>query len=206
MKTELNDFLTRHDACRDGLSRLAATGAATPEEAWTRADARDLVWAVTRPGVMGSDQRRRFLAEAVLAPVEHLLTDERSLNILRKLRTNKPITQEDAVASYAARAAAYAASSWAAAASASASSYAAIRASDAAYAAASSYAASSRAASSYAAYAASSRAAAAAAAWAAACAAANEAAYAAAARTAAAWSAQARWIRNNFVLTDLNIN
>jgi len=56
-------FLTRNRVCSDGLDRLAATGAKTPEEAFERADASDLVWAVTRPGVMGSDQRRRFLAE-----------------------------------------------------------------------------------------------------------------------------------------------
>ena len=102
---KLTEFLTRNRACAEGLSRLAATGAATPEEAWIRADALDLIWAVTRHGVMSDDQRRRFLAEAVLAPVEDLLTDERSKNILRKLRTNEQITQEDKAAAYAAWAA-----------------------------------------------------------------------------------------------------
>ena len=144
MTDKLTYFLTRHHACREGLDRLATTGAKTLEEAFERADARDLVWAVTRQGVMSEDQRRRFLAEAVLAPIELLLTDERSKNILRKLRTNERVTQEDkAAASRAARAAAEA--SWAAA---------------------------SRAA---------------------------------AAADATAWAAQAKWIRDNFVLTDLNI-
>ena len=78
MADKLTSFLTRHNACIDVLARLAATGAATPEETFERADDRDLVWAVTRPGVMSADQRRRFLSEAVLAPIEHLLTDELS--------------------------------------------------------------------------------------------------------------------------------
>ena len=95
MDAELKNFLTRHHACSDVLDRLATTGAKTLEEAWARADARDLIWAVTRPGVMSPEQRRKFLAEAVLAPIEHLLIDERSKNILQKLRTNEQIMQED---------------------------------------------------------------------------------------------------------------
>ena len=193
MTDKLKGFLTRHDACREGLSRLAATGAATPEEAWARADARDLVWAVTRPGVMSDDQRRKFLAEAVLAPVEDLLTDERSKNILRKLRINEQITQDDKNAAWASRAASYAASSRAAAAAA----------------AASSYAASSRAAAAAAADAAADAAwSAARAAWADAAMRASDAAREARAAAAAdaAREAQARWIRENFVLNELNIN
>ena len=95
MDAELKNFLTRIYAGPEVLDRLATTGAKTLEEAWARADARDLIWAVTRPGVMSPEQRRKFLAEAVLAPIEHLLTDERSKNILQKLRTNEQITQDD---------------------------------------------------------------------------------------------------------------
>ncbi|MFA7177746.1 MAG: hypothetical protein WC114_10895 [Smithellaceae bacterium] len=170
---KLKEFLTRNHACSEVLDRLAATGAKTLEEAWARADARDLVWAVTRPGVMSEEQRRRFLAEAILAPVEDLLTDERSKNILRKLRTNEQITQEDKDAAASARDAADAA--------AEAAAYAAAAAAEAA---------------AYAADAAS---------WAAAAAAAVAAAAAAAASAAWARAAQARWIRDNFALTDLNI-
>ena len=181
MMYKLTSFLTRNHASREVLSRLAATGAKTPEEAWARANARDLVWAVTRPGVMSDDQRRRFLSEAVLAPIEHLLTDERSKNILQKLRTNEPITAADRwAASQAAEAAADAYASWAASwAAADAASWAA-----ASWAwAAASWAAASQAA--------------------AAVAKAEDAdAYAS---WAAAREAQARWLRNNFVLTDLNI-
>ena len=95
MNAELKNFLTRIYAGPEVLDRLATTGAKTLEEAWARADARDLIWAVTRPGVMSPEQRRKFLAEAVLAPIEHLLIDERSKNILQKLRTNEQIMQED---------------------------------------------------------------------------------------------------------------
>ena len=167
MNHELTSFLTRHRACTEGLSRLAVTGSATPEEAWERADAIDLIWAVTRPGVMSEEQRRKFLAEAVLAPIEHLLTDERSLIILRKLRTNERVTQEDKDASRAASKAAQAAAE---------------RASDAA------------------AYAAAADDAWADAAWASAYESARAAVY------ASARGAQAKWIRDNFALSDLNIN
>ena len=135
MADKLKEFLTRNDACIEVLARLAATGAATPEEAFERADDRDLVWAVTRPGVMSADQRRRFLSEAVLAPIEHLLTDARSLNILQKLRANEQITDADRLS--AAYAAAADASDASYAAAWSAAQAAAERASDAAaYAAA----------------------------------------------------------------------
>ena len=200
MDAELKDFLARHRACRWGLDRLAATGAKTPDEAWARADARDLVWAVTRPGVMSDDQRRRFLAVAVLAPVEHLFIDERSKNILQKLRTNEQITDADklsaaeaaadaADAAYAARAAAaYAAyAAWAADAAADAA-YAAWAADAAAAAAADAAADAARAAA---------RAADNAASWAA-----EDASVAA----SAARNAQAKWIRENIKLSDLHIN
>ena len=180
MTDKLTSFLTRNHASPEVLSRLAATGAATPEETWARANARDLVWAVTRPGVMSDDQRRRFLSEAVLAPIEHLLTDERSKNILQKLRTNEPITAADRwAASQAAEAAADAAdASWA--------SWAASWAADAdADAAADAARAAERAA--------------------AAAADAEDDADASWASWKAAREAQARWLRNNFVLTDLNI-
>ena len=181
MTDKLKEFLTRNGACIEVLARLDATGATTPEEAFERANARDLVWAVTRPGVMSDDQRRRFLSEAVLAPIEHLLTDERSKNILQKLRTNEPITAADRwAASQAAAAAADAYASWAASwAAADAASWAAA---DAASWAAASWAAASQAAAAVA-----------------------EDADASWASWAAAREAQARWLRNNFVLTDLNI-
>ena len=177
MKAELKEFLTRNDACIEVLVRLAATGAATPEEAFERADDRDLVWAVTRPGVMSADQRRRFLSEAVLAPIEHLLTDARSLNILQKLRANEQITDADRLSA------------------ADAADDALADASDASYAAAraawSAAQAAAERASDAAAYAAAAEA--------------SAAEYAADAADAAR-AAQARWIRKNFRLADLRTN
>ena len=177
MNHELTSFLTRNDACIEVLARLAATGAATPEEAFERADDRDLVWAVTRPGVMSADQRRRFLSEAVLAPIEHLLTDERSLNILQKLRANEQITDADRLSA------------------ADAADDALADASDASYAAAraawSAAQAAAERASDAAAYAAAAEA--------------SAAEYAADAADAAR-AAQAKWLRDNFALSDLNIN
>lgn len=173
---KLTSFLTRNHASPEVLARLAATGAATPEETWARANARDLVWAVTRPGVMSDDQRRRFLSEAVLAPIEHLLTDERSKNILQKLRTNEPITAADRWA------ASQAADRWAAS---QASWAASLAAADAASWAAASWAAAAAAAEA---------------------ADAEDDADASWASWAAAREAQAKWIRDNFVLNELNIN
>lgn len=177
MADKLTEFLTRNDACIEVLARLAATGAATPEEAFERADDRDLVWAVTRPGVMSADQRRRFLSEAVLAPIEHLLTDARSLNILQKLRANEQITDADRLSA------------------ADAADDALADASDASYAAAraawSAAQAAAERASDAAAYAAAAEA--------------SAAEYAADAADAAR-AAQARWIRKNFRLADLRTN
>ena len=177
MTDKLTSFLTRHHACIEVLARLAATGAATPEEAFERADDRDLVWAVTRPGVMSADQRRRFLSEAVLAPIEHLLTDARSLNILQKLRANEQITDADRLSA------------------ADAADDALADASDASYAAAraawSAAQAAAERASDAAAYAAAAEA--------------SAAEYAADAADAAR-AAQARWIRKNFRLADLRTN
>jgi hypothetical protein len=101
MNAELKNFLTRIYAGPEVLDRLATTGAKTLEEAWARADARDLVWAVTRPGVMSPEQRRQFLV-FVLESIEDKLTDPRSKNILDKLRTNSPITDNDKKAAWAA--------------------------------------------------------------------------------------------------------
>ena len=181
MADKLTEFLTRNDACIEVLARLAATGAATPEEAFERADDRDLVWAVTRPGVMSADQRRRFLSEAVLAPIEHLLTDARSLNILQKLRANEQITDADRLSA------------------ADAADDALADASDASYAAARAALSAAQAAAQAAAERASDAAAYAAAAEA------SAAEYAADAADAAR-AAQARWIRKNFRLADLRTN
>lgn len=186
MNKELTDFLNRHDANSGIVARLNSLGAETLADAWDKASPKDLVWGVTRPGVMSAEQRRLFLM-MVLESIEDKLTDPRSKNILDKLRTKSPITRADAEDAYAAAdaeaswAASWAAASWAASWEAAADA--------AAYAAAAARAAQADAAASWAAeaYAAAAE-------------------RAAQADAAASREAQARWIRDNFSLTDLNIN
>ena len=199
MNEELAEFLHQNHVGSGKIARLDSLGAETMEDAWNLASPADLVWGVTRPGVMSPEQRRKFLV-FVLESIEDKLTDARSKNILDKLRAKSPITEADAAAARAAaeeaaEAAADAASwaSWAAAAA---------EAADAARAAA-------RAAADAAADAGAADAAAWAAAWAA-WAAADAAAEAAVDATAAADATtrenQARWIRTNFRLEDLQTN
>ena len=139
---KLQKFLNTNGACLGGITRLRDVRAETLEEAWDKASDEDLIWAVTRPGIMDVEQRRLFLV-MVLSSVEDKLADPCSKNILKKLRANETITEEDradawAAASDAARAAAWAAAraaAWAAASDA-ARAAAGAAASDAAWAAA----------------------------------------------------------------------
>jgi len=189
MNKELTDFLTRHDANSGIVARLNALGAETLADAWDKASPKDLVWGVTRPGVMSAEQRRLFLV-FVLESIEDKLTDPRSKNILEKLRTNSPITEDDADAAADADAAEVRAATWAAAQAAQAAMWAAQTAMWAAEDTADSamWAAEAAAwewAPAWESYA-----------WATKAYAAEEAARA----------AQARWIRDNFTISDLNIN
>ena len=179
--TKLQYFLDRHGARTDGISRLQSLGIETLEQAWNKASDEDLIWAVTRPGVMSQEQRRLFLV-MVLSSIEDKLTDPRSLNILTKLRTKETITSEDREAAACAESAAACAEENAAAWRAAES---------AAYAACAAEAARAESA------------ACAAATWAA-----ESAAEAAEeeAESAAASAAQAKWVRENFKLCDLHTN
>ena len=114
---KLQKFLSYNDASRELFSRLNAAKVFTIEDAWNKVSDEDLIWVVTRPGVMNPEQRRLFLV-MVLSSIENKLTDPCSKNILTKLRANETITEEDRAASDAARAAAGDAASdaaWAAA-------------------------------------------------------------------------------------------
>ena len=99
---KMQKFLNANEACLGGITRLQDIGVETLEQAWDKASDEDLIWAVTRPGVMNPEQRRLFLV-MVLESVEDKLTDPRSLNILTKLRTNEPITDEDKYDAFMAR-------------------------------------------------------------------------------------------------------
>ena len=105
---KLQKFLNTNGACLGGITRLQDVGAETLEEAWDKASDEDLIWAVTRPGIMDVEQRRLFLV-MVLSSIENKLTDPCSKNILTKLRANETITEEDRASVDAAREAAWAA-------------------------------------------------------------------------------------------------
>lgn len=200
--TKLQYFLDRHGARTDGISRLQSLGIETLEQAWNQASDEDLIWAVTRLGVMSSEQKQFFLV-MVLSSIEDKLTDPRSLNILTKLRTKEAIKSEDRDAASAA--------AWAAERTARAATWAAESAAEAAASAAACAEESAAAWGAEAAICAAGRAA-----WAAAMAAASAAAWGAEASAAmaaamaaacgAAWAAQAKWVRENFKLSDLHTN
>ena len=178
MKT-IKEFCDKHYACRDGRT-WALTHCKDMNEVWQTARPNWLVWIATREGVLTDVELRRFAVWSA-RQVQHLMTDERSLNALDVAER-----YANGAAAYAAHATAHAAAR-AAARAADAAAYAAARAAAYAAASASAYDAAYAA---YAAYAA--RATAHAAAYAAA-----DAAATAAARVAEAESAQAQWLRDN---------
>jgi hypothetical protein len=175
MKT-IKEFCDKYDACRDGRA-WALTHCKDMNEVWQTARPEWLVWVATRNGVLTDVELRRFAVWAS-RQVQHLLTDERSVNALdvAERYVNGAATDEELAT--ARDAAADAADADRAAACAAA--YAA----DAAYAAADAADAAAYAAARAAAYAAD---------------AADAAARTtcAAAAHAAAESAQAQWLREN---------
>ena len=94
MEKELTDFLRRNNASIGTVTRIDTLGIETLTDAWNKTMPKDLIWIVTRPGVMSSEQRRKFLG-FILGSIKDKLTDPRSKNILDKLRTNSPITDAD---------------------------------------------------------------------------------------------------------------
>ena len=178
MNKGLTNFLRHNHASTGIMAHLNSLGAEMLEQAWEKASPEDLVWAVTRPGIMSPEQRRLFLV-MVLESIEDKLTDPRSKNILEKLRTKSPITEVDVRS-------AYAAAGWADVASYAASyaAAAAARAVAATWVEAKAVEEEVRVAVR-----------AAEATWAAAAAAVGE-----------TWEKQAHWIRSNFKLADLHTN
>lgn len=94
MENELTEFLKRHKAFSSRKESFSLLGVNTMRQAWRILIPEDLIWVVTRPGVMNAEQRIFFLIE-VLALIEHLLTDPRSKKIFDKLRANEFITSDD---------------------------------------------------------------------------------------------------------------
>lgn len=122
----IKDFCYRHRACEDGRD-WALTNCRDMAEVWARAKPEWLVWVATRPGVL-TDRELRLFAIHCVRQVEHLLTDQRSLNAIataERYANGEATSDELAAARDAAWAAARAAASDAAMAAASDAAWAA---------------------------------------------------------------------------------
>jgi len=112
MKT-IKEFCDKHNACSDGCE-WALAHCKDMNEVWQTAGTEWLVWIATREGVLTDVELRRFAVWAS-RQVQHLLTDERSLNAIdvADRHVNGAATDEELAAALAAadaaRAAAYAA-------------------------------------------------------------------------------------------------
>lgn len=109
MKT-IKEFCDKHAACSDGRA-WALTHCEDMAEVWQTARPNWLVWVATRKGVLTDVQLRRFAVWSA-RQVQHLMTDERSVNALdvAERYADGAATDEELAAAYAAARAAYAAS------------------------------------------------------------------------------------------------
>ena len=131
----IDDFCDEHRACKDGREWAIANCSDMPD-AWEKLRPDWLIWIATRPGVL-TDRELRLFAVFCARQVEHLLTDQRSIDAIsmaEKFAKGEATTGE-LTAAWAASDAAWAASD-AAGAAAWADSDAARDAADAAGAAA----------------------------------------------------------------------
>ena len=109
MKT-IKEFCDKHAACSDGRA-WALTHCKDMNEVWQTARPKWLMWVATQNGVLTDSERRRFAVWSA-RQVQHLMTDERSLNAIdvADRHVNGAATDEElAAARAAACAAAYAA-------------------------------------------------------------------------------------------------
>jgi hypothetical protein len=136
----IDDFCDEHRACKDGREWAIANCSDMPD-AWEKLRPDWLIWIATRPGVL-TDRELRLFAVFCARQVEHLLTDQRSIDAIsmaEKFAKGEATTGELTAAWAAAWAAADAAwaAAWAAADAAWAAAGAATRdAANAAWAAA----------------------------------------------------------------------
>ena len=91
---KVQKFLSYNDASRELFSRLNAANVITIEDAWNKASDEDLIWIITRPGVMNSDQIRCFLY-GILNLIDKEMIDESSKKILTKIWVYEFIEDED---------------------------------------------------------------------------------------------------------------
>ena len=136
MDKKLKVWLKAHDACESGIKRLRALHIMNMQDAYNKACPEDLIWAITREGVLTQWQCVQF-ALFCMQQIKNELTDERSKAVIPALEgwLNGTVSQKKM--KKISRAAADAAADVAAAdAAADAAAYAAADAADAAAAAA----------------------------------------------------------------------
>ena len=76
----INDFCDKHGACQDGRE-WALANCVDMADAWQRLDPEWLIWVATRPGVL-TDQELRLSAVFCARQAQHLLTDQRSRDVI----------------------------------------------------------------------------------------------------------------------------
>ena len=101
MKT-IKEFCDKHNACRGGRE-WALTHCKDMNEVWQTARPEWLMWVATRNGVLTDSERRRFAVWSA-RQVQHLMTDERSLNAIdvADRHVNGAATDEELAAARAA--------------------------------------------------------------------------------------------------------
>lgn len=116
--TTINEFCTKHGACKEGY--LWATEHCTSmQEVWEKAKPEWLIWVATRSGVLTDNELRRFAVWSA-RQVQHLMTDPRSvatLDVAERYAEGAATDEEMAAARAAASAAvnsAASAAAWAA--------------------------------------------------------------------------------------------
>ena len=76
----INDFCDKHEACQDGRD-WAIANCVDMADAWQRLKPDWLLWVATRPGVL-TDRELRLSAVFCARQVQHLLTDQRSRDVI----------------------------------------------------------------------------------------------------------------------------
>ena len=79
----ITDFARKHEACQKGVKKALSLGCKTMSEVWAHPefDAEDRIWAATRKGVL-TDKELRLFAVSSARQVQHLMTDQRSIDAL----------------------------------------------------------------------------------------------------------------------------
>jgi hypothetical protein len=101
------EFCDRHGACNDGR-QWALDNCDSMQSAWEKLKPEWLIWVAMQPGVL-TDKELRLFAVFCARSVQHLITDERSvnaINVAERHANGEATDQELAAAWDAARAAA----------------------------------------------------------------------------------------------------